>query len=103
VSLVNVTTYRFLRSIISMVEDVKNGEKTVKGYMTEYLMEKGRFQTSKCYVGYVMQKTTSFGKTVLRGIDSLLFGGDVIVQRYVDYTGNAKIKKNGEEMIWERK
>lgn len=28
---------------------------------------------------------------------------DVIVQRYVDYTGNAKIKKNGEEMIWERK
>ena len=26
---------------------------------------------------------------------------DVIVQRYVDYTGNNKIIKNGEEMIWE--
>lgn len=26
---------------------------------------------------------------------------DVIVQRYVDYTGNTKIKKNGEEIEWE--
>jgi DNA modification methylase len=25
---------------------------------------------------------------------------DVIVQRYVDYTGNATIKKNGQEIIW---
>jgi len=25
---------------------------------------------------------------------------DVIVQRYVDYTGNNKIKKNGEEITW---
>jgi len=25
---------------------------------------------------------------------------DVIVQRYVDYTGNNKIKKNGEEIVW---
>lgn len=25
---------------------------------------------------------------------------DVIVQRYVDYTGNATIKKNGEEIVW---
>lgn len=28
---------------------------------------------------------------------------DVIVQRYVDYTGNNKIKKNGEEIIWKKK
>lgn len=27
---------------------------------------------------------------------------DVIVQRYVDYTGNTKIKKNGEEIIWQK-
>jgi len=27
---------------------------------------------------------------------------DVIVQRYVDYTGNATIKKNGQEIIWEK-
>lgn len=27
---------------------------------------------------------------------------DVIVQRYVDYTGNSKIKKNGEEIVWQR-
>jgi DNA modification methylase len=27
---------------------------------------------------------------------------DVIVQRYVDYTGNATIKKNGEEIIWKK-
>ena len=27
---------------------------------------------------------------------------DVIVQRYVDFTGNTKIKLNGEETIWER-
>lgn len=27
---------------------------------------------------------------------------DVIVQRYVDYTGNEKIIKNGEEIIWEK-
>ena len=26
---------------------------------------------------------------------------DVIVQRYVDYTGNNKIKKNGKEITWE--
>jgi len=26
---------------------------------------------------------------------------DVIVQRYVDYTGNNKIKKNGKEIIWQ--
>jgi len=25
---------------------------------------------------------------------------DVIVQRYVDYTGNNKIKKNGKEITW---
>jgi len=28
---------------------------------------------------------------------------DVIVQRYVDYTGNATIKKNGQEIIWQKK
>lgn len=28
---------------------------------------------------------------------------DVIVQRYVDYTGNNKIKKNGQEIIWQKK
>lgn len=27
---------------------------------------------------------------------------DVIVQRYVDYTGNATIKKNGQETIWKK-
>lgn len=27
---------------------------------------------------------------------------DVIVQRYVDYTGNDKIKKNGQEIIWKK-
>lgn len=27
---------------------------------------------------------------------------DVIVQRYVDYTGNATIKKNGEEIVWKK-
>jgi len=27
---------------------------------------------------------------------------DVIVQRYVDYTGNNIIKKNGEEIIWQK-
>lgn len=27
---------------------------------------------------------------------------DVIVQRYVDYTGNATIKKNGEEILWKK-
>ncbi len=28
---------------------------------------------------------------------------DVIVQRYVDYTGNTKIKRNGEEITWQVK
>lgn len=28
---------------------------------------------------------------------------DVIVQRYVDYTGNATIKRNGQEITWQRK
>ena len=28
---------------------------------------------------------------------------DVIVQRYVDYTGNNKIKLNGKEIIWQGK
>lgn len=28
---------------------------------------------------------------------------DVIVQRYVDYTGNDKIKKNGIDIIWKKK
>jgi len=28
---------------------------------------------------------------------------DVIVQRYVDYTGNDKIKKNGKDIIWQKK
>ena len=27
---------------------------------------------------------------------------DVIIQRYVDYTGNATIKKNGQEIIWQK-
>lgn len=27
---------------------------------------------------------------------------DVIVQRYVDFTGNTKIKKNGEEIVWQK-
>ena len=28
---------------------------------------------------------------------------DVIVQRYVDYTGNNKIKLNGIDLIWKKK
>jgi len=28
--------------------------------------------------------------------------GDVIVQRYVDYTGSATIKKNGQEITWQK-
>lgn len=28
---------------------------------------------------------------------------DVIIQRYVDYTGNNKVIKNGQEIIWEKK
>lgn len=28
---------------------------------------------------------------------------DVIVQRYVDYTGNSTVKKNGEEIVWQPK
>lgn len=28
---------------------------------------------------------------------------DVIVQRYVDYTGNENIKRNGEEMVWKKR
>jgi len=28
---------------------------------------------------------------------------DVIIQRYVDYTGNNKIKLNGKEIIWQKK
>ncbi len=28
---------------------------------------------------------------------------DVIVQRYVDYTGNATIKLNGQEITWQPK
>lgn len=28
---------------------------------------------------------------------------DVIVQRYVDYTGNAIIRRNGETIVWEKK
>lgn len=28
---------------------------------------------------------------------------DVIVQRYVDYSGDTKIKKNGQEIVWKRK
>lgn len=27
---------------------------------------------------------------------------DVIVQRYVDYTGNATIKKNGQDIVWQK-
>lgn len=27
---------------------------------------------------------------------------DVIVQRYVDYTGNENIKLNGEDIIWKK-
>ena len=27
---------------------------------------------------------------------------DVIVQRYVDYTGNENIKLNGKEIIWQK-
>lgn len=102
-SLVNATTYRFLRSITSMVEGVKNGERTAKDYMTAYLMVREKFQTLRYCVGYVMQKTTSFVKTVLQEIDSLLFGGDVIVQRYVDYTGNTEVIKNGEKITWQKR
>jgi site-specific DNA-methyltransferase (adenine-specific) len=28
---------------------------------------------------------------------------DVIIQRYVDYTGNATIKKNGKEIVWQQR
>jgi DNA modification methylase len=27
---------------------------------------------------------------------------DIIVQRYVDYTGNENIKLNGEEIVWKK-
>lgn len=100
VVLVIATTYLFLKSIILMVEDAKNGGRIARTYMTEYLQVSEKYQTLKYCVGYVMQKTTSFVKIILMGIDLLLCGSDVIVQRYVDYTGNNKIKKNGEEITW---
>ena len=105
VVLVIATTCLFLKSIISMVEDAKNGERIVRTYMTEYLRVSEEYQILKYYVGFVMQKTTSFVKTILMGIDLLSYGSnvDVIVQRYVDYTGNDKIKKNGQGIIWQKK
>ena len=27
---------------------------------------------------------------------------DVIVQRYVDYTGDAKVRRNGKEITWQK-
>ncbi len=102
VVLATATTYHFLKSIISMVEDVKSGGKIAKDYMTVYLMESEEYQTLKYYVGSVMQKTISFVKIISLEIDLLLFGSDVIVQRYVDYTGNTKVKRNGEELIWQK-
>lgn len=101
VVLVIAITYHFLKSIISMVADVKSGGKIAKGYMTEYLVESVVYQTLKYYVGYVMQKTTSFVKTILMGIDLLLCGSDVIVQRYVEYIGDKEIIKNGEKITWD--
>ncbi len=103
VVLVTAATYHFLKSIISMVEGVKNGGKIVKTYMTESLQESEEYQTLKYYVGYVMRKTTYFIKTMLMEIDLLLFGNDVIVQRYVDYTGNEYITKNGIPTTWTKK
>ncbi len=85
-----------------MVEDVKSGGKIVKDYMTESLMESEEYQTLKYYVGSVMQKTISFVKIISLEIDLLLCGSDVIVQRYVDYTGNENIKLNGEDIVWKK-
>lgn len=34
--------------------------------------------------------------------NSTSINSDVIVQRYVDYTGDEKIKLNGKEIIWQR-
>ena len=104
VVLVIAITYHFLKSIISMVEDVRSGGKIAKDYMTAYLTESVGCQTLKCSVGYAMQKTTSFVKTILMEIDLLSSGSniDVIVQRYVDYTGNTEVTKNGEKITWEK-
>jgi len=102
VVLVIATTYHFLKSIISMVEDAKNGGRIARTYMTEYLQVSEEYQTLKYCVGYVMQKTTYFVKIILMGIDLLLCGSDVIVQRYVDYTGNENIKLNGENILWKK-
>lgn len=48
-----------------------------------------------------MHFTTLKAKTITK-LKGLMCSGitDVIIQRYVDYTGNEHIKRNGEEIVW---
>lgn len=97
----NVPSWTFLSSITKMEVVVRNGEKARKEWQTAYSRGKEKLTTLRCCVDCVMHTIISNLKTNLLHV-SESNGIDVIVQRYVDYTGNTTIKRNGEEITWQR-
>ena len=98
---VSVMSWTFLSLITRTEEGVGSGEKARKGWQTAYSKVKGRLTTLRCFVDYVMLTTTLNLKMYLHHA-LRLSGFDVVVQRYVDYTGNKEVIKNGEKIIWQK-
>lgn len=96
----NVLSWTFLSLIIRTAAAARNGEKARKEWQTAYSRVKEKLTTLKYCVDYVMHTIISNLKTLPLHV-SWSNGFDVIVQRYVDYTGNGKIKKNGKEILWQ--
>lgn len=97
----NVPSWTFLSSITKMEVVVRNGEKARKEWQTAYSRGKEKLTTLRCCVGCVMHTIISNLKTNLPHV-SESSGIDVIVQRYVDYTGNTTVIKNGQSIVWQK-
>lgn len=97
----NVPSWTFLSLITKTEAGVRNGEKARKEWQTAYSVVKEKLTTLKYCVDYVMHTTISNLKTLPLYV-SRLNGIDVIIQRYVDYTGNGIFRRNGEEIVWKK-
>lgn len=102
VPVASVQSWTSLSLITRTEEVVRNGEKARKEWQTVYSRVREKLTTLKYCVDYVMLITTSNLKINLLYV-SVLNGLDVIVQRYCDYTNNTTIKKNGQEITWQKK
>lgn len=102
VSAVGVLSWIFLSLTTKTAAVVSSGEQQGNRWQTAFFLVRETQKTLRFFADYVM-RTIFLSQRTQPLRDLRLCGIDVIVQRYVDYTGNVTIRKNGTEITWQKK